>query len=208
MLTIIILICSLALFVLALLTLLKDKSSMTNTMFSMLVFAQIGWIVANYASLSDYSFIDTLTAVRLIMFFVVLLNTLFLLFCKVFPEQTVSFNRKKLFSYLAFSLFTAILALSPLVFRSVEIVDGVPVTEPGVGIAVFGTHAFISIVLGFKSLVNKLKSSSKVIQRQIRLLLVASVLTWVVVPLTNFVGTQALNTTLFVQLSPVYTLLF
>ena len=208
MLTIIIFVCSVALFFMALLVLLKNKSSITNILFSLLVFAQMGWIVSNYASLSNYSFIDTLTAVRLILFFVVLLNTLFLLFTRVFPENKYKFNTRKLIGYLLFSAFTAVVTLSPLVFETVELNNGVPITSPGPGMLFFASHATISIFLGFRNLLRKRKGAGKQLSQHINLLLLASILTWIIVPITNFAGTQALNTTLFVQLSPLYTLLF
>lgn len=208
MLTIIIILCSFLLFVMSLAVFLKNRSSLTNILFSLLVFSQLGWVVANYASLSDYALINTLTAVRLILFFAVISNTLFLLFAKTFPAKRISFQRSKLVGYLTFSVFTALLTLSPLVFSSVQLEGDIPITETGPGMLFFAMHATLSIILGFRELLKKMHNSEEPTKRQLKYLLLVSVLIWIFVPVTNFLFTQAFRTTFFVQGSPVYTLLF
>ncbi len=208
MLTITIIVSGFLHLVLALFIFIKRKSSLTNILFSLLVLSELGWLLSNYASLGRYAEVDVLISVRLILFFVVIQNSLFMLFSKTFPGYKWKGSLKKLYAYVLFSVFVALLTISPLVFVSAKLENGLPVTTAGPGIILFILHAGFSILVGFKSLYLKLQTHDPLVKRQIKLLLLASFLNWVIVPITNFVLTSILKTTIFVELSPVYTLIF
>ncbi len=102
----------------------------------------------------------------------------------------------------------ALATLSPFVFTSVDVRDGVAVTSAGPAILVFIAHASFSIATAFKELVRKKKASFGRQRRQLQILLFASFLTWVIVPITNFAVTPLFKTTFFIVYGPVYTFAF
>lgn len=208
MLSILVIIISVAQIILALFVYFKQRNNLTNILFALLSVAAVGWVLANYASIGILNSPSVIYAARATLFFVVIQNTLFYLFARTFPRKSWLHSRRWLLAYLIFSVVAASATLSPFVFTSAVLQNGQPHATAGPGIMVFMFHAALSIIIAFRSLIKKVHGSYGNERSQVRLLLWASVLNWGVVPLTNFILPAVVNSLLFVQISPVYTLLF
>ncbi len=208
MLTAIIILTSIAQIVLALFVYLKGRKNLTNILFALLCTATLCWALTNYITISYLNSPDLIYIVRLILFCVVLQNAFFYLFARTFPAKSWRYSGKELAAYGIFTIFAAVATLSPFVFTSVAIKDGLPGTVAGPAILIFVAHAAFSITVGFRALIKKNRRAAGAKKSQIELLLLASVLNWIIVPITNFAITPIIKTTLFILIGPVYTLIF
>ncbi len=194
--------------ILAMFIFLKKKKSLMHILFSLLVLAELGWVIANYSTLRDFEAISVLMSVKLVFFFVVLQNTLFYLFSIAFPDKSLASFRPKHYLYILLSIVLGALVLSPVIFMGAEINNGVTTTDVSPAMMLFVLHAAVSIISGFWVFRKKLKTNDPVLKKQVKLLIAASTINWVIVPITNFVLTQALKTTIFIEISPIYTFIF
>lgn len=186
----------------------RDRRNLSNLLFFFIGIATLGWALSNYAAITVLNSDDIILVVRLILFFVVIQNVFFYMFARTFPDTRWRHSRKWLSAYLIFSGFVAALTLSPFVFTSVKIEDGLAVTQAGPGILAFIIHAALSISMAFRSLLKKARKASGLQKSHFKILIVASFLNWIVVPITNFALTPLLKTTIFIELGPLYTLVF
>jgi len=194
--------------VLSLFVLQRGYKNLTNILFFGIGLSTLAWAIFNYLTISFLDSTELINIVRMILFCVVIQNFFFYLFAKTFPSSRWQYSKKGLAIYGVFTLITALATLSPFVFTAVEVNQGIPTTEAGPGILLFIAHASFSIIQAFRSLISKLRSASGLQKNQLLLLLIASVLTWIVVPITNFAITPLLKTTFFIEYAPLYTLLF
>lgn len=193
---------------LALFVFFKRRGSLTNILFAALSIAAVGWVLANYASVGILNSPGVIYSARITLFFVVIQNTLFYLFARTYPGFRWIYSKRWLAVYLLFSGFAAAATISPFVFTEAVLKDGQPQATAGPAIMIFIAHALLSIVVAFRVLVRKKRQARGVQRSQLRLLLWASVLNWGVVPITNFVLPLVMSSLFFVQISPIYTLLF
>lgn len=208
MLLAIIFITSIAQIILALFVYQKGRRNLTNILFSLLTFATLVWALSNFATISALDSPNLIYIVRFILFCVVIQNAFFYLFAHTFPSTRWLYSKRHLILYALFTACAAAITLSPYLFTDVVIKDGLPSTTAGPAILVFIAHACFSIILAFRTLFQKDHISVGVQKNQLRLLLLASLLNWIVVPVTNFAITPILKTTFFISISPLYTLAF
>lgn len=192
----------------AMFVLIKSPRNPTNILFSFLSAATIAWLLSNYASLVIVDPSSVLLSVRFTLFFVVMQNTLFCLFAKSFAGHRFDAHKLRLMLYIVSSSLVAALTLSSLVFSSVEVNNGTPVPEAQPLIMFFVIHAIYSIYTAFSALLKAKGSSIAIRNNQLRLLTIAASLNWLIVPVTNFILTLTMQTTIFIVLSPFYSLVF
>ncbi len=192
----------------SLFVLFRKKNNLSNILFFFIGITSLCWAFANYISVSMLDSESLVYIVRSILFFVVLQNYAYYLFARTFPKSSWEHSKRWLLGYSLFSAFVALVTMSPYVFASVTAKDNLPITVAGPGLLVFILHAAYSTSGVFKELKSKMHSAAGVERRQFQWLLFSAVLILVVVPVTNFAITPLLKTTLFVVLSPVYTLAF
>lgn len=203
-----IIIASISQILVALFVISRDRRNLSNVLFFLISMATLCWALSNYLTITILGSPNVLYVVRMILFFVVIQNTFFYMFARTFPADHWKHSKVWLAVYIGFSVVTAITTISPFVFTSVGVQDGLAVTQAGPAILIFIAHASISIIFAFKSLVKKVRESSGPRKRQFEILLIASLLTWIIVPITNFVLTPLLKTTIFIELGPLYSLAF
>lgn len=208
MLTALIIVTSITQVILALFVFLRSRNNLSHRLFFLIGLALLGWALTNYLTLVYIHSEGLIYLLRLVLFFVVLQNTFFYMFALSFPEKRWRHSKRLLVAYLVFSCAVAVVTMSPYTFTGVEIEDGLSVISAGPAILLFMTHAGLSIVLAFRALLKKAKHATGSERTQLQILLFASFLIWIVVPITNFAITQLLKTTFFVLYSPVYTLGF
>jgi signal transduction histidine kinase len=139
---------------------------------------------------------------------VVIQNTLFYFFARTFPSIKLSDLPSRNKILLAYSILVAVLTETPLIFNSVTLKNGTANPNPKPFIILFMAHAAITIVGGFTQLVRKYRREHGQAKRQLQFILTASVILWLIVPVTNFAITLSAKTTLFIKVSPFYTLVF
>jgi signal transduction histidine kinase len=186
----------------------KKRKSFTNITFGFIALTTLAWAVTNYVYTLHPTSASALETIRFVLFFVVLQNTVFYVFAHNYPSDVQSIPKKKLTFYLLFSALVAAATLSPYVFNSVTISHDQSNPNASPLILLFMIHALYSIGTGLGSLIKKARSFKGLQLKQLQFILFASVLTWVVVPITNFVITLAFHTTFFARVSPLYTLAF
>jgi signal transduction histidine kinase len=208
MLTAIIVVTSLAQILISLFVLFRARSNRSNQLFFFIGIASLGWALTNYLSAVLLDSPDLIYIARLVMLFVVLQNTAFCLFAHTFPNADWNLSRRWLVGYGVLSFLAAVAAISPFLFTSLEVKDDLAYLSAGPAMPIFIAHAAFSIFTGFRQLVRKKRASSGRLKRQLRILLFASFLIWIVVPATNFALTPLLKTTFFIVYAPLYTFAF
>lgn len=208
MLTVITFVTSIAQILVCLFVLSQGRKNLSNLLFFFIGLATLGWALSNYFVITSLDSSNLIHIVRTLLFFVVIQNAFFYLFAITFPGLRWNHSKKHLFAYASFTVLAAIATLSPYVFTSLEVANGVPVTVAGPAILIFIAHAVFSISLAFRALIKKTRKAAGIQKTQLQILLFASFLTWVLVPITNFAITPLLQTTIFIKIAPIYTLLF
>jgi signal transduction histidine kinase len=187
---------------------LRSRNNLSNRLFFLIGVAALGWALSNYLTIGFLHSDALISLVRFILFFVVVQNTFFYMFGRTFPDKRWTHSRRWLLVYLGFSAVVAIATVSPYTFTEVTIENGLAMTKVGPAIMLFMVHAAVSIVPAFRSLLKKAYRARGTDRTQLQILLFASFLIWIVVPITNFALTPLLKTTIFIQYSPLYTFLF
>lgn len=188
----------------------RNRNSSTNRLFAILALSAAFWATTNFFSLQVTSPDLALLLTRLVMFFVVGQTTSFFLLMHSFPGKNINIKPFKKKLYILFSVITLLMTLTPLLFVSLDLTKSLPppVPIPGPGLAVFILHALISVVGGLSQLIKKFRSTEGIEKAQWRFLLFATILLFVLVPLTNFLAVVIFQFSDLVFLSPVYTLVF
>lgn len=208
MLTALIVVTSITQVILSLFVFLRSRNNLSNRLFFFIGVAALGWALSNYLTIGLLHSDELISLVRFILFFVVVQNTFFYMFGRTFPDRRWSHSKRWLLVYLGLSAVVAGATLSPYTFTEVTIENGLAMTKAGPAIALFMVHAAFSIVSAFRALLKKTHRARGTERTQLQILLFASFLIWIVVPVTNFALTPLFKTTAFIQYSPLYTFLF
>lgn len=186
----------------------RRRGGSTNTIFMLLNIALAGWAFMNYIAITIPQKPEVIYAIRTIITFVVIQNTLFYLFAKTFPRTKLRQLPKYNKFLLAYSVLVVLITQTPFLFQSVTIKNNTANPNPGPLIILFMVHAILTITLGLRALYHKYKNAVGQPRRQLLFILFASIILWLIVPITNFAITLSAKTTIFVKMSPFYTLLF
>ncbi len=186
----------------------RRRGNTTNLIFMFLTLALAAWAFTNYLAISVAQNASTIYAIRTVLSFVVIQNTLFYLFAETYPNTPISKLSSKQKLMIPFSLFVIALTQSPFLFQSITIKNGTANPNPGPVIIFFVINSVLTIAFGLRALIGKFHRARGQQKEQLRLLVLGSIVLWVIVPLTNFAITLSAKTTLFVRVSPFYTLLF
>jgi signal transduction histidine kinase len=186
----------------------RRRGNHTNLIFMFLTLSLAGWSFMNYLAITIPQNNHTIYAIRTVLLFAVIQNTLFYFFARTFPSTKFSDLPTKNKLLLAYSILVAILLETPLIFNSVTLKSGKANPNPKPFIILFIIHAVITIACGFAQLIGKYRREHGQAKRQLQFILIASVVLWLIVPITNFVVTLSAKTTTFIKISPFYTLVF
>lgn len=186
----------------------RRKGGQAYTFFMLLSLSLAGWALTNYFAITISQNQSTIYAIRTVLSLAVIQNTLFFFFAKTYPDKKLTSFPKLAKAIAAYSLLILILTQTPLIFSNVLIKNNNANPNPKPIIVFFILHAVLTISLGLKSLFHKHRLSTNLQKRQLSFVIVASIILWVIVPITNFVITLSAKTTFFVKISPFYTLAF
>lgn len=208
MLTATIAIASIAQIILSLFVFFRSRSNLSYKLFFFIGISTLGWALADYLSAIYINSPNAIYTVRAVLFFVVLQNAFFYMFARAFPSSSWRYSKKWLAIYWLSALAVAIATLSPYMFKSLEVKDNIAVTKVGPLILLFILQIIFSVVVIFGELISKMRASKGAARQQLQILLFASFLLWIIVPITNFGITQLTGTTVFTKFAPVYTVIF
>jgi len=193
---------------LGLFTYLKNPRSATSILFFSLTISIAGYIIINYFALHVVSDILRLFLVRVIMGIAILLNVFYFLLVYTFPEFNLGIKGKLLWFTIIFSLLILPLTQTNLIYENVKLTSTGIVTTPGIGITLFLLHTLIFLGGGFIVLIAKYRKATGIQKIQFRLLLYGSIIMFSLILLTNLIFILVFNTTKYVGLLPIYTLIF
>ena len=195
-------------FTIALFIFSKNPKNISNLLFGLLCLTLIGWTTASFFSVQLHNPARIYDSIRTVFFFVILQNTLFLIFSNVFPSSFQYLRSKKVRLYIVLSILLAVGALFGLLFKSFDYSNHKVNLQPSPFIALFMLHAVLSIVLGIRKFIRRYRSASGVLKNQLLFMTIASLMLFILVPLTNFILPLAFKINSFVAFSPLYTLGF
>ncbi len=186
----------------------KGHKNLSYLLFFIISIVTWCWVFANYLSVVFLHESYLIYIVRFIMLLAVIQTCLFYLFAQKFPSKDWNKLDLRFINYLGFALITSLVAISPYMFKSVAVIDGVIHMQVQPGIVVFITFIGFSVINAFKVLFNRFRTSAGLKRTQLLILFFAATINWIIIPLTNFVLTLTLKNLLFVKASPIYGLLF
>ena len=132
----------------------------------------------------------------------------FLFFVSSYPRANFPFPKKIAIPLFLLGVFTFILSFSPFLFKELVYEGGEASPVPGPAMALFVPTAVGAIVAGLVILFKKYRRSRGMVRVQIRYLLLAIGFMFFFIILFNFVFVVFLQNAFFVNLSPLYVLIF
>lgn len=186
----------------------RGKTNQSYRIFCLLAIATLIWGLLNYVSIINRHMPDQIILIRTIIFLAILQIWLFYFFSRTFPNGKVSKFKSNALLYTLFAMLISVLSFSPFLFKSATTINGIAEAEVGPGVLIFVAYVIIGIGSSFIILVQKYKRSSGVKQIQIFAIIMAAILNWIIVPITNFAITLTSKSLIFVTLAPIYTLVF
>lgn len=191
-----------------LLSFIKNSKNLTHKLFFLLTITLVGWTTANYISLTTDSAELLFVAIKTILVFVILQNSLFFLFVSAFPGNKLRLNYNNKIAYLIFSLATVFLGIWPSFFASYTTSEASISPRPSIFIGLFVVHTAFSIIVGITMLIIRYMQSAGLIRRQYQFLLFASSVLLLIAPVTNFILPLVFDIKVFIPLAPLYTIAF
>jgi signal transduction histidine kinase len=185
----------------------KRRSGDVYIIFMLLNLALAAWALTNYIATTTAQNSSSVYSIRTVLSFVVIENVLFYFFAQTFPDKKIRDVKYKYFIIL-YSLFVIALTQTPFVFASVTIKNGTAIPNPKPAIALFILQALFTIVMALYALYRKYNRAVGQKKNQLRIVLFASTVFWIIVPVTNFGITISAKTAVFAKYSAFYTLFF
>ena len=191
---------------LGLFTLLKNPKSTTNKLFFFFTITMALYNIFNDLALHQSTDLATLFWIRSVISIALLINLLFFLFVNIFPDNKLRLRHIILWPSVLFTVFLLPLTHTNLIFK--EVIPSTTQPVPGFGMPLFVLDNLIFLGGGFVILIKKLRSSHGIAKTQLKFVLLATIVMFILILLTNFLFVILLNTTAFVGLLPIYTLIF
>ncbi|MCX8008925.1 MAG: ATP-binding protein [Patescibacteria group bacterium] len=194
--------------ILGIFTYLKNPKSATNRFFLYFTITLSFYIGIN--AVSTIQTIDELAFfwIRVVMTIALILNCSFFLLMVTFPSNKDLLSWKIKFILFIFTLALFPVTMTHLIFSSVQVIDGMIKTSPGLGMPLFLLHTLATLGGGFLFLWKKLRNAQGTQRKQIRMVFLGTFLMFASILITNVFFVVVFNITKFVSLVPLYTLIF
>ena len=193
---------------LGLFTLLKNSKSFTNKLLFLFTLAISTYNIFNYFALYSWNATQILFWVRSIMGIALIINILFYYLVENFPKYSWSVGRNVFIVGLLSTGLLLSVVYTDLIYESIHLVDNNVESVPGAAMPLFLLHTLIFLIGGFIQLAIKMRRSSGIEKIQIKLFFLGTTLMFASILLTNLIAVLVFNTTAFIGLLPVYTLMF
>jgi len=132
----------------------------------------------------------------------------FYLFSQIFPAQSGNLKTRRNKIYVLVSILLLLIAIKGLFFKGYTYTNHQFTPIPSPLIATFLLYTIFSIAFGMAHLISRYRRAKGVVRNQLLYLLVASLLLFVLVPVTNFILPLVFKNNAFIGGSPIYTLTF
>lgn len=186
----------------------KGRRNSSYLIFFWLSIVTLLWAFFNFLSVMLISSSGLIFIVRTILALGLLQIILFYLFTLSFPYG-FTLSHKNIFSILLIIfLVISMLVFTPNVFSSLYVKNNVINADVNWGIGIFIFVAVSIISLAFRLLIIKFNNSIGMHRKQILIIMLAAILNWIIVPMTNLVFTLVFHTPFFAYISPIYSLVF
>jgi len=183
--------------------LLNNTRNATNRVFFLFSLITICWGAVNYISYQLKDPLFTLWALRLTIFFALWHAYSFFLLANIFPQAKWKFSSSH-YLLLTITLLSSILNLTPYVFRQIEKLGAstgvASITQKGPGIFLFIIIVFFLVGGGIITLIKRFKNSVKPERPQLKLMLIGSSITFVLIFFFNFISPAILNDVQYIPL--------
>ncbi|MDR3571341.1 MAG: ATP-binding protein [Candidatus Pacebacteria bacterium] len=185
----------------------NNQASITNRTFLAFSLITILWSAANYAQYQSTPSLIGLWIVRAIIFIGCWHAFTFFQLCYVFPESQVPFSKTYKFVLIPIVALTSLLTLTPLVFDQVQATSATGVVtqiQNGPGIALFAILVLAFIIAGIVTLVRKVVNSKDVERRQVLMMCIGTLLTFLCIVTFNIILPAGFNDARFLPLSALF----
>lgn len=187
----------------------RNPKSATNKLFMLLCADLALWGIATYRAVHASDHGPALFWVRMVMFLAVPQAVLFFLLMHTFPRATIMLSRKFSISLLVLMVSTMIVALSPYLFTTVQLVPGqAPLPQPGSGMILFVPVAVGSVLAGIWQLVRKNLRARGIERVQMRYMAVGVISMFALIIFLNFFAVVLFNITAFTDYGPLFVVPF
>jgi signal transduction histidine kinase len=186
----------------------NNKKSATNVLLAALSINLAIWELFTYIALQPGTEMTRLFWVRFVMFITATLGPLIYLLAKVFPDEKLKLNTIQKVIVISLPALTAITALTPTMFTSLQnLPNGDFTLRPGPTIVIYAVNLFYFMIAGFITLIKKYRSSSGIRKKQLSYFLAGIVLTFSAIAVTNFIAVVAFGTIRYTYLGPALTII-
>ncbi|HUO50750.1 MAG TPA: ATP-binding protein [Candidatus Paceibacterota bacterium] len=185
----------------------NNITSITNRSFLAFSLITILWSIANYAQYQPSEPMIGLWIVRAIVFLGCWHAFTFFQLCYVFPEANVRFSKTYAYVLVPIVAITSLLTLTPVVFSQVQATSQTGVVtqiQNGPGIVLFGILVLSLIIGGIITLVRKALQRTGIERRQIVMMCIGTLLTFICIVICNIVLPAAFNNARFLPLSALF----
>jgi signal transduction histidine kinase len=188
---------------------MRNSKSATHRLFALLTLVMSLWSLANFFAVNAETTSVATWGVRSVMFFATPLSVVFFLLMHTFPRSTTSISRRALWIWAGLTLLTMAVAISPLLFPTVELIPGsAPKPTPGPGMILFVPIGVGTIPLGIYFLIRKIRKAKGIEKVQLNFLALGVVAMFALIIPLNFISVNVFNNSSFNKYGPLFTLPF
>jgi signal transduction histidine kinase len=203
--------------ILGLLVFLNNRRQDTNIIFGILNISLSFYIVANLSAVAVVDYDQKLLWLRLTLFGATFLDTFFYLFMRSFPEDRLKISRLEQCVVVFFTTITALLCLTPWLFKDIIMTPGnmVPMPVPGLLFGLpLGIIFFSVVAIGFIgggiyiSIYKYIREQDVRIKKYLRLILIGTGVMFSSFIVFNLIAPAFLENTYYIKLTPLFTTVF
>lgn len=189
-------------------TLIKNPKNATNKLVFIFTWVLAVYIVVNYLSLTQVTSEATFFWVKMIISIATVVNLVYFLLAQTFPDKNIKTSKTILIASSVFTLIVITATQFNLVFQNIIVHSANTESVPGPGMPLFLLHTVLLLGGGFASLVSKYKKSIGLVKTQTKLFLLATITMFISILTTNLLFVLLFDTSKFIQLLPIYALMF
>lgn len=186
----------------------KNPRGLTNKLFFLLTSVLTVWSLVNYVSVHPF-LLSQLSWIRLTLFCGGILNLMVFVTFQAFPNYRLKgryMKRVKLASII--TLVVVPLTLTPLVFKSLKVVDGSSQPIPNPGIGLFLLQTILLLGGSVLTVISKYRLSKGSTKKQLKIVLIGIASTFGLIFLSNFLFVVLFNFTGLIPYGPSFTFIF
>lgn len=166
------------------------------------------WMIVNYISFQVSDVAASLMVIRSLMVLAVVHTTLLFLFINTFPTGGINIRAKSFWAITIATVLSIANALSPLLYSRVEFIDDQVVAIAGYGMIIFLLHPVGTLLLSLGMLIYKLSLARGIRRLQLKYITAGLLITYALILILEFVITNVLHISYFVQFASLFFLPF